>query len=268
MTLTDSTRIVRQVAHLRLADLSLDSNYQRPVDPNRVARMAAKFNPDALGTLTVSRRSDGTLVIIDGQHRGSAGTAVGYGEKVPCLVYVGLSLADEAVLYLALNDAKQVNVQDRFRARVIGGEEKALDINSILSDLGWTVKYSQSPYALSAISMFEDVYDGAGILHGPQHNLASNTLYVVTRAWGGEKNSAHAAVLSSLGKFIAHFNDRVDYEKIIAELANHRPMQFVGMVTQLRDTQHGTLGDAGAQLLVQMANKRRRSKLLPEWRVR
>src|SRR6187549_648827 len=65
-----------QVTWLRVDRLTVDpavgGGYQRALNPRKVKAIAKELDPDALGVLTVSRREDGSLVIIDGQQRQGA----------------------------------------------------------------------------------------------------------------------------------------------------------------------------------------------------
>jgi len=256
----------RTVIHITADLLSIDPTIQRPLDDTRVRRMASAFNPDALGALTVSLRPDGSRVILDGQHRHAVAIAVGYAGKLTCVQYDGLEHADEATLFLVLNETKQVQAVDKFRARVIAGEKDAVAIEAIIGEHGWKVSTSKDAYRLSAIAAFEKVYNGAGVRITGGDVLAANTLHVITASWNGQSNSAHAAIISSLGKFLGWYGGDVDYKKIVAELSGLKPMNLVGDIKASKEIQHCDMANAGAHLLVNLHNKKRRTNRLDAWR--
>jgi len=261
--------IKRTIISISLDRPKVDHTVQRAaIDWVRVNRLAAIFNPNALGAITASLRPDGSLIILDGMHRWEAAKAVGYQGKVTCIQYEGLDLADEAALFLNLNNTKQVGAVDKFRVRVIAEDKAAMEMNEILIRHGWKVAVSSYEWRMSAISTFEKVYNGAGVRVSDGNVLADNTLHVITAAWAGQSNSAHAVILFSLGKFLGWYGTEVDTDKVIRELTAFRPMNFVADVKATGDVQHCDLSNAGARILVNLHNKKRRTHLLAPWQNR
>lgn len=79
-------------------------NYQRILDEAHLARIMEDFEPDGLGILEVSRRRDGDIYLINGQHRVESIKRLGYGYmEVQCFVYEGLSIDQERALFLLFN---------------------------------------------------------------------------------------------------------------------------------------------------------------------
>src|SRR5882757_843247 len=149
--------------HFPLDALMVDVAVQRSVDHTWVAAridlkdergvvLKRRFRPDALGVIVVSRRDDGNIHIIDGQHRAELCRRSGYTEPLACLVYVGLSLAEEASMFRLLNDRRKVNVIDSFRIRVVEGEPVATELADILAAHGWSVQASKSKGSFAAVS--------------------------------------------------------------------------------------------------------------------
>mgnify|MGYP003335309740 CR=1 FL=1 len=79
------------------AELSVDHTYQRPEAKQKVLRIASEFSWQKFGCLVVSERQSGEMVVIDGQHRALAAIRRDDVNKVPCIVFRELQLADEAV---------------------------------------------------------------------------------------------------------------------------------------------------------------------------
>src|SRR4051794_33828172 len=93
----------------RVGELTVDQRYQRALNARRVKKIANEFDPYSVGMLIVSDRGDGTKVVLDGQTRRAALVAMGWEDQmVPCYVYVGLSVEEEARIFRTLN-------QDRAR---------------------------------------------------------------------------------------------------------------------------------------------------------
>ncbi len=66
--------------------------YQRPVMPEDVDRLIAKWNPCLLTPIVISFR-DGNFNVVDGQHRIAAMRKMAGGGDVivPCIIYTGLT---------------------------------------------------------------------------------------------------------------------------------------------------------------------------------
>jgi len=260
--------IKRTIIQATLDQLTIDQKVQRGLDEKRVNRIASAFDANALGAITVSLRADGTRVILDGQHRWAAGKTAGHVATVTCVQYEGLSVAEEAELFLTLNNTKQVQAVDKFRVRVISGEAAALDMNNILHKHGWKVAQSTDHWRLSAVGELEKVYKGSGVRKTGGDILAENVVQILTSAWAGQSNSAHAVILGSLGKFLGWYGIDVDHSKIIRELSGFKPMNFVADVKAVKDVEHCDLANAGAKILVNLHNKNRRKNQLEAWQNR
>src|SRR5215468_5920774 len=85
------------------ADLKVDINVQRAFDQKHAARMEAEWDTRFIGTLIVSRREDGSLYIIDGQHRVVVCLRKDPAAIMDCEVYEGLSIEEEALMFLYFN---------------------------------------------------------------------------------------------------------------------------------------------------------------------
>lgn len=74
-----------------------------------VAHIAEQFDPDLLGTLFVSKRSETDHVIIDGVHRWTALCQLtdGPSAQALCFVIEGLTPSQEAQIYMALSTSRR-----------------------------------------------------------------------------------------------------------------------------------------------------------------
>lgn len=257
----------RTTVEVKLDELIVDLDTgQRALDQGRVNRLAADFQADALGVLTISLRPDGSRAIIDGQHRQTAALQVGYDRAVTAVQYEGLSPADEAVMFLHLNNTKQVQPIDKFRARIIAGEVKATAIKRVLDEHGWIVRISQEDWSLTAISAAEKVYDGMGVVQGDDATLLHNVMTVISSAWNGQATSANGALLTAMGKFLGWYGTDVDYEKMTRDLAGVKPRNLLADFRTLKDIQRVDMSNAGARVLQGIHDSGRRTATrLPEW---
>jgi hypothetical protein len=119
--------------------LAIDESYQRatdsPASRRLINRIKQGWNWSFCQPLVVSRRTDGSLFVIDGQHRLSG--AIGRGD-IPHLPCVVVTDADEAQTFIALNTQRQKLSQgDIFNAMLAAGDDAAKTTATILDETGW-----------------------------------------------------------------------------------------------------------------------------------
>ena len=109
-----------------LAELNVDCSYQRSIDsPSSralIKRIAGEWDWSLFQLLVVSRRPDGELYVVDGQHRLEAARMRGDLHDLPCSVYDFRLVSHEADAFVALNQQrKPLTRLDLFKGSVIGG---------------------------------------------------------------------------------------------------------------------------------------------------
>lgn len=107
-----------------VADLRIDDSYQRPMAKHgvdAVRKIAANFRWERFVPIVVSRRTDGTLVVVDGQHRTHAAAFLGI-THVPAWV-VGLTASEEAAAFSWINgQVMKVSIYHVYKAALASGE--------------------------------------------------------------------------------------------------------------------------------------------------
>jgi len=156
--------------------------YQRNLDVRRVEKIAAEFNPAALGAIIIAKRTDGTLWIIDGNHRRNAAIRVGHKEMF-AIQHEGLTHAKEAAMFLDLNATKQVQAVDRFHASVLAGDKQSVEIAKACARHGWTVSMDSRPGTIASVAALGNIYQGLGIAgRKPGIELVDETLAIITES--------------------------------------------------------------------------------------
>lgn len=260
-------RINKVVQRLNQSDLSVDITVQQPLNPRWVKDIADNFDEAFLGTIIVSRRPDGTYIVLDGQHRLAAAKAAGYVEQVDCLVYTGLTLAEEAALFLNFNRRKVVRPIDRFRVRVVEGDKDATTINNILHTYGWKLSAYKGTYMFCAVQAIETVYNGAGVeRNGPRPDLVDSTMFTITNAWSGEGESVHNTIVGGVGQVFARYGTEVDRAALADRLSKVQPNTLISKTRALRDARKATSSAAMGEVIVGEYNTRRTVHRLADWR--
>lgn len=255
---------------LKVATLETDPRVQRPLNAKRVEAMVKNFSYAGLGVLAVSRRNAVTDVLIDGQHRKEALLRVsdGQGEAL-CHVYEGLSLADEAELFLLLNNSSKPNLIDKHLVSVTAGEEMAVDIERLVAEYGWKVSALGGPASITAIGSLQKIWRFSERVEADPH-LITMALLAVTRAWGTQYAGVRGVILEGLAAMFNEYKDRLDLDRLVRTMKGtedgpqglHDRAQFYSKQERI------TMPMAVARLLVAQYNVGAKTKALEGWRRR
>lgn len=255
---------------VKVSAVSRDQNVNtRPVDTAWVERKIKEgFDPAALGVPTVSNRGRGLYIWLDGQHRGELMRRAGWGDqKIECKVFTGLTTAQEAELFLRLNDGRQPKSMAKFLARVTAQEPAAVAITHIIATHGWTVTDSNAPGSIKAVVSLDKVYVSRKI-DTPDGVVLDTTMRVITEAWGHTAEAAEGKIIEGVGLFLARFGDQIDRAALIKKLTVF-PKGPSGLISKGRGRnqyQGGTVGQCVAEEIHATYNARRRVGALPDWK--
>jgi uncharacterized protein DUF6551 len=268
VTQQDITEIV-SVEWLRVRDLGIDPRVNtKPLSTKFIADRVKAFNPNLLGVPDVSKRADGSYVVLDGQHRREILIQVGWADKkIQCRVYYGLSIDQEARIFLGRNDSRKPTPVARFLAEVQAYDPEAVAINTIVEKLGWRVHEPTGKGCLSAIEKARQVWRESEKRHRKPNALES-TLAVVTEAWGMDKDAVSGWVLYGIGMLYVRYGDAIDGQHLIRKLAAMAggPLKVLAEGKAFAALLSGTVGSGVSEYLVGQYNQSRRVNRLPEWR--
>jgi hypothetical protein len=243
------------------SQLIVDPDVQRALDMRRVNDIAENLNFDALGTVTVSHRQNGSYHIIDGQHRVQAVRLVGGDdEKLLCRVFSGLTLAEEAEMFRLLNNTAKPQAADLFRVRVVEGDPDAVAIVQIIKRHGWSVGFGREG-AIAAVAALERTYR-----RNPDaldHAVAS-----ITRSWGHGTPGNDGRLVEGIGMVYARYGSAVQVADMVPRLASFAggPGALLGRAKGLQEMIGGNQPNAVAEIVVETYNRGRRTRALQPWR--
>lgn len=236
----------------------------RPVDHNWVNRKADEgFDPNKFGTPTVSARPNGKYVWLDGQNRGALAREAGLGEvKVQAVVFHGLTRAEEASIFLGLNDGRQVKPIYKFLGRVAAKDETALAVFKSIAAHGWRVKEASDEACLTATAAAEWAYS-----LGPV--ILDQTLDVLTVAWGYKSDTTRAVLIKGVANVIHRYDSPTFSLEV---LTNHLAVYRGGSngvysdAKGLQGYRGGAVHNAVSEVVVNAYNKGRRTTgRIAEW---
>jgi uncharacterized protein DUF6551 len=180
---TTKSRYGGEVALLRLGELEVDTRFQRPMNEARVKRMQSTFDPTLVGLLTVSARTGGHYVLLDGQHRWMVLVNMGYTDAL-CEVLDNLTLEQEATIFHGRNVGRvRLGIGDYFRARLTAKEPTALAIMKLVTAAGFQIDLNPGRNWKNAASKAEHIVAIHALERVYNIGLLGQTLLAVRHAW-------------------------------------------------------------------------------------
>lgn len=242
-----------------LTDLDYDLRVQRPEDPRKLAKMIAEWQAAGLGTLSASRRDNGALICLDGQHRAKAGLANGFADETFCFVWRGLTLQQEAILFRLLNNTTKVGIMAEFPVMVNAGDAKAVEVDTVLKRHKLTVGTPEGFNAIAAALRIVENKKGAEALDW--------AISVVLDTWGASKKNLDGRLVEALAMIHLHYGPIVDTDNLRQKMTGVAGgvHGLIGKARTIRDLKGGRIQVAMVEAVVGVYNANKRRNLLPEW---
>jgi hypothetical protein len=209
----------------------------------------------------VSERSDGTLIWLDGQHRGAAAILAGWGGvPVHMTVLTGLSRKEEAEWVLLFQeDRKGTPPAEAHRLGVKAKRRADLALHSVCLKYGIEASGSGGENKLAAVGTARKI---AARENGAE--LLDHSFDVLTGAFGSHSDSFEAALLNGMAHFWNSNNGNVDKSSLVKKL-NKRFGTGPTVIAAAKNLQLATgrpLYREVASIVVGAYNKGRRSGAL------
>lgn len=265
--------VPRRTGLVPVAQITRDQRVNtRPVDEAWVSRRVRNFHPEALGIPAVSLRSDGTFVVLDGQHRVAlhrlavpdSGLAM-----LECSIYEGLDLAQEAGLVVLLNDGRPLKAVNKFLARVTEGEPVACQVTEIAERCSFRIAANPGKDAITAVSTLERVHR-TDLKHskGAPPEVLERTLSTIAEAWAHAPGATHEAVIGGIGALYLMHGPAIDKAVLARKLAAYEggPAKLGGDARGLREYRGGNVANCVAELVTDVYNRGLKSRKLPQFR--
>lgn len=217
-------------------ELNISDAYQRTIVPARVSSIAKNLDQDALGSLTVGRRPDGSYWVVDGMQRLTALRKLGIA-MVPCDVFESEGPEHEARVF-RLKNRERTNVTSiaLFRAQLTEGDQQTLAIASIVKRAGLKIALRDEkqgwPY-VRAVKALERAYSrvgGDGLL---------KSLQILSDAWPAEDGAIQGDMIDGMCMFMAK-NEGFDESRLVEKLK----MKAVSGVVRAADAKYRLARDA------------------------
>jgi len=216
---------------------------QRDLNEKRAKDIAASFKFFAMGTVTASRRSDGYLYLVDGQHRvaalklvleelrsradsaeeiGNVGEAEHLRAEADSMtdvmveVHHDLSRQEEATLFLIKNrESSKPNAVDQFIVGRNAGLSPYIETGMVLDAHGLYVGRREGGKVgdrVSAITAFLEVVSKYGA------DSLDDAIKVADRCWGGPnrvKSTWDGGLIGGLGMLFGEHKGQVNADRVV-----------------------------------------------------
>jgi hypothetical protein len=207
-----------------VGDLLIDATYQREINNGSsqtlIRKIAMYWDWSLCQPLTVSRRLDGSLTIVDGQHRASAAKLRNDIPHLPCVITSYANTGDEAAAFVALNQMRRpLGALDLFKAAVAADDKEALAILKAITDAGLSIAKHRNYIAwyageisnIGGIRRFFRTYGEAA---------TRTALTAMGAAWPGEVLRYCGSVFPGIAAVaLDEFRLRSDLGQVAADLA-------------------------------------------------
>jgi hypothetical protein len=253
---------IERAARLRwvpLAQMRVNPLAQRDLNQARVTKLAAAFDPELMDAATVNHRGD-WYYLIDGQHRIAAlklWMPSWENQQVQCWTYEGLSEAEEAERFLALNDTLPVRAFAKFKVSVQAGRDTEADVDRIVRALG--LRIARGSGGISAVATLHRVYTRGGPA------VLSRALRIIRDAYG--EAGLEGPVIDGIGLVCQRYDGDLSEQRAIQRLASaHGGVSgLISRAGQLRQSTGSATAQCVAAAAVEVINRGSGGRKLPGW---
>lgn len=150
--------------HVQVKDIFVDESYTRSLKTKALSRMTGSWDRSKAGVIYLSLRDDGRFACLDGWHRVTAClNAEGPEASLPAMVWIDLSVREEAELFNAFNQDRQpLTPIELFKSRLRAGDPVIRDIYTIVQGVGWHIASKETMHRISGASALETSYRRLG----------------------------------------------------------------------------------------------------------
>lgn len=234
---------------LPVSFLDVDNSYQKPLSMAHVRKIIKDFDPMGLGQIHVSKRSDGTYWVFDGQHRTAACRELNI-KKIDCIVYEGLTIEEESKGYVYYNNTMKQTQLQKFKAELLAGVPEAHEINSIAQSAGLGIDYERNGEAIKAVGALKDIYFKRGAKE------LKDTLTTLGRSFGTNKHAYQAYVIKGVHKFINDYqnNSVFELEWLINRYKKFGITKLIQLTNEYSSVSGGSKKDAVSMASIKIYN--------------
>ncbi len=200
------------------------NSYQRPINFERVKKIAAQFDERIANEPKVSFRR-GHYYVFDGQHTIAARKYLNNNQDLPilCKVYYGLSKEEEAMLF-----AKQTGVSapltsaSRLKALICSNDASAIAFKNATKSAGFKfagVKSNKRNRIACINTAFEE-FNRVGA------DIYKESLKIIADAWAGKPDTIRVETILGVIHFVELYYGMYDRRRLVSQLHKINPLDI------------------------------------------
>lgn len=223
---------------LRVGDLTVAwPEAQRDLAEYKAKQIAAAFNPDLFGTVTVSALSDGKYHVDDGWTRASAvRMKFGDNERIPCVVVTAGTAAESARVFYGMNGGRsKPTALDMFKVGVTAGYEAECAVSDVVECAGLKVQNAQADGCIRAVYALLSIYKQYG------SDMLGDVLVFIKDTWGMDSAGFDAPLMRGVALFLAQ-PELIKPDRVAKKLARKfTPGRLLGAAKASREAFGGSM---------------------------
>jgi hypothetical protein len=138
--------------------LNVDETYQRNASAIRIAALASEWSWTGCGCLIVGMRPDGSLWVIDGQHRKLAADRRSDVKELPCLIFEG-EPSKEAKGFISANcNRKALSMIEKMNALVMSGDPVAVQMKAEVEASGYKLMAGRGRHYVGCAALLYSMF--------------------------------------------------------------------------------------------------------------
>jgi hypothetical protein len=191
---------------------------QRSFDVVHAKNIIKNFRCNSLGVLTVCKLSDGTYLVVDGQHRLYVMKYKNI-KSANCIILPEMTEAEMAILFRDIAESKKISALDKFKSEVRSDEPDVVAIRNIFDKynipIGTNGDGHKRGFYLRPISVPKMILKKFG------ESRLDQTIRVIYGAWPEQPHAMYAAMLYGVALFLEYFGKQSQFneEKAIKQLS-------------------------------------------------
>jgi hypothetical protein len=221
-TLADSPG---ELAMIHKGLLRVDSRYQRELTISRVVSLASEWSWVSCGSLTVAKRGDESLWVVDGQHRVKLCELLGI-THIECRIHSGLTYEKEAQLYLDLNNPRKKTtktVQQKWNASIEANDKSVFEMKNAIIQNGFKYPENQSQEVnkILALDKIHIIYRNVGV------NGLNRVLYLIKNTWDNIFEAVNSHVIMGVYLFVKNYGNDFENKDFIKKMSKIHPRDIL-----------------------------------------
>lgn len=239
---------------VKVSDIRVNLAYQRVIIPSRIRKLVKTYDPLLVGEILIVREADGTLTVLDGQHRVQTHSELGL-ETIKAEVLEGVSQEDRGRLFLGRNNRSNVARLHRDRSLATSGDEVTLVTDASTKAAGF-VYLSDEPHK----STFRDTETARVIINAGERSKRfpeltggehfTNVLKLYASVYGTAERPESLVLKGFSMLLLSKQETKVESERLTRTLGPIPPAQAAqnARALQIELSRYGAIGPARAMM--------------------